>query len=376
MRYQADSRLIEKGDIFFALPGAKTDGLHFLEEARNRGAQAAYVPKSYTGPDFGLSLIPVDDPLKTLQEMAKIHLSRFKGKVIGVTGSIGKTTTKEFIAQLLSTKYRVAASKKSQNTKITLPLTLLNEVQLDDDFAVLEMGMTHPGDIGKLVAIAPPDIAVLTQVALVHAVNFSSIEEIYRNKCAIFSSPRTKVKLYPDAFELPSQMAAAFTLPGAHNLKNLASAVGACLAAGMTESEIVKAIPYLHLPERRLELVRKKGVSFLNDSYNACWLSMQGAMDTFKEMPGRKLAVFGDMKEQGSLSQLMHQKVLDYAFPFIEKIFLLGPEWKTLANHPKCTHFMDKQELFLHLKRCAAGGDSILVKGSNSHQLWTIPEEF
>ena len=210
-RYQADSRLIEKGDIFFALPGEKTDGHAFLEEVAKKGAIAAYVKDDV--PSFGLHLIKVPDPLLTLQQLAREKIERFEGKIVAITGSIGKTTTKEFIAQLLATRYKVCSTKKSQNTKITLPLTILNTLEGDEDFLVLEMGMTHPGDIGKLVSIAPPDVAVLTQVTFVHAINFSSYDEIYKYKCEIFSSPRTTSKIY---MERLTPYTGPFHLPGEH----------------------------------------------------------------------------------------------------------------------------------------------------------------
>ena len=373
--YRADSRLVEKGDIFFALPGARNDGHSFLEEIQKKGALAAYVKHDYSGPDFGLELFRVPDPLMTLQLMAKKKMQQFKGRVIAITGSVGKTTTKELIAQLLAAAYKIAKTQKSQNTKITLPLTILNDVKGDEDWVVLEMGMTHPGDIGKLVEIAPPDIAVLTQVTFVHAVNFSSLEEIYKYKCEIFSSEKTNIKIHYDSFTLSQEMVDACPLPGEHNLKNLANAVAACLAAGMSEKDILKGIPHLKLPEKRLELVKKEGITFLNDAYNACWLSMRGAMDTFREMEGRKLAVFGDMKELGSISKEMHENVLNYAESFIDQVFLLGPEWNLTKIPANCVHFMDKKELNSALRQSVQQGDSILLKGSNSHQLWTIPED-
>lgn len=365
--YQADSRLIQEGDTFFALPGAKTDGHAFLEEVSRKGAKVAYVKTEC--PSYGMKLIKVSDPLLALQELAREKIKKFKGKIIAVTGSVGKTTTKEFIAQILSTKYKVCSTKKSQNTKITLPLTILNDLQGDEDFLVLEMGMTHPGDIGKLVSIAPPDIAVLTQVTFVHAVNFSSYEEIYRNKCEIFSSPRTQVKIRMETL-VPYQ--GPLHLPGEHTRLNLAAAIEACKACGMTEIDIT----HLNLPEKRLELVEKKGITFLNDSYNACWLSMKGAIDALTELKQKKkMAILGDMKEQGSWSQEMHQKVLDYAETKVEKLFLLGPEWSQTKLPPKAISFKDKKELVLELQKSLSEGDAILIKGSNSHQLWTLLEE-
>jgi UDP-N-acetylmuramyl pentapeptide synthase len=371
--YQADSRLIQKGDTFIALPGAKVDGHTFLEEVSQKGALEAYVQKTYSGPSFNLKLHRVPDPLLSLQQLAREKIGSFKGKTIAVTGSIGKTTTKEFIAQILSTKYKVTSTIKSQNTKITLPLTILNHCTGSEDFIVLEMGMTHPGDIGKLVSIAPPDIALLTQVAHVHASNFSSHEDLYKNKFEIFSSPRTSIKILWEQIE---PYTSPFHLMGEHNLKNLSMAIHACKACGMNDEELKKAIPQLALPEKRLELIQKGGFTLLNDSYNACWLSTKGAIDAFSTLSNpRKIAVFGDMVEQGSLSKEMHQNVVDYSEKRVENMFLLGTEWNQVTLPKNAKHFLNKKDLLLQLKKDINDGDAILIKGSNFHQLWTILEE-
>ena len=149
---------------------------------------------------------------------------------------------------------------------------------------------------------------------------------------------------------------------------NLAAAIEACKACGLYDPDI----SVLKLPEKRLELVEKKGITFLNDSYNACWLSMKGAIDVFSEWKHpRKAAILGDMKEQGSISQEMHQKVLDYVENGVEQLFLLGPEWEKVTLPAKAKAFKTKKDLVLELQKFISEGDAILVKGSNSHQLWT-----
>lgn len=191
-----DSRQIKPGDLFFALPGAKADGHTFLEEAAKKGAAGAVVHHSYNGADFGLPLIKSDDVLQTLQELARKKVESARPRIVGITGSLGKTTTKEFVTTLLKAKYRVAASPGNSNSQIGLPLAILNHSGEGDEILVLEMGMTHPGEIHKLVSIAPPEVAVVTKVALVHACNFESIEEIAHAKGEIFSHPLTKMGIY------------------------------------------------------------------------------------------------------------------------------------------------------------------------------------
>jgi UDP-N-acetylmuramoyl-tripeptide--D-alanyl-D-alanine ligase len=190
--YQIDSRLVGPGDLFFALKGEKTDGHFFLKEVKAKGAIAAVVSKNYQGPDFGLTLFPVDDPTLSLADLARYFLSSNTSKIVGITGSVGKTTVKDFTATLLQSKYSIHKSLSSYNTKLTLPLSLLNRSG-NEDVIVIEMGMSEPNDIEKLLQIVSLDVAVLTKVSLAHSAFFpGGIEEIAHEKGKIFSSPKLK----------------------------------------------------------------------------------------------------------------------------------------------------------------------------------------
>ena len=195
--FAVDSRLVKQGNLFFALKGAHVDGHQFLSAAAVNGAVAAVVNESYNGPDFGLLLIKVPDPLIALQELAKSVLQQRKSKIVAVTGSLGKTTTKDFITTLLKSKYSVSCSPGNSNSQIGLPLTILNHTDGAEDVLVLEMGMTHSGQIKQLLQIAPPDIAVMTTVALVHAGNFNSLEDIARAKAEVLTHPKTTLGVIP-----------------------------------------------------------------------------------------------------------------------------------------------------------------------------------
>src|SRR5579872_2777708 len=162
--YQIDSRLVGPGELFFALGGARSDGHFFLEEVKKKGGVAAVVSKGYHGPGHGLILLPVNDVLASLQSLARHFVEKSRAKIVGVTGSMGKTTTKEFIATLLCGKFKVGKTYSSYNTQLTFPLTLLN-MNGDEEVLVLEMAMSEPGDIRKLLETVAPDIAVLTQIA-------------------------------------------------------------------------------------------------------------------------------------------------------------------------------------------------------------------
>lgn len=186
----ADSRLLKRGGLFYALKGERADGHSYLEEVRQKGAVAAVVSKGYRGNASLLPLLFVDDPLAALQEVAKAVLSQSSQRVVAVTGSLGKTTTKEFIKTLLCKKFKVAASPGNSNSQVGLPLSILNHSDDKAEILVLEMGMTARGQISRLVQIAPPEVAVISTVSLVHACNFDTLEDIGRSKGEIFSIHR------------------------------------------------------------------------------------------------------------------------------------------------------------------------------------------
>ena len=169
--YQIDSRMVGQGELFFALKGAQTDGHKYLADVKLKGAVGAVVEKGYEGPDFGLILLPVEDVVASLQGLARHFMEDCKAQIVGITGSLGKTTTKEFIATLLEGKFKVGKTYMNYNTKLTYPITLLNRTG-DEDVLVVELGMTEPGDIARLLTIAAPDIAVVTKIAWVHGAFF------------------------------------------------------------------------------------------------------------------------------------------------------------------------------------------------------------
>lgn len=398
---QIDSREVEEGDLFFALKGDKSDGHLYLAEAKARGAVAAVVSKRC---EIDLPQILVDDTLVALQKAAKRRLEIEGSKVFGVTGSVGKTTTKDFLATLLQERYRTFSTPKNHNTKLSLPMALLN-MPSKMEWLVLEMGMTHTGDIAKLVQIAPPYMALITKIAYAHAVNFSSIEEIARGKAEIFSHTKTKMGIIPNDFPLKEEIAipwilaqnatrcqgklyidgqpfGPFHLPGPHNCHNAALAILAARLVGMEDEEIRRALPNLKLPPQRLEYSTRHGIDFLNDSYNANKASMLGALDSLKEFPhGRKIAVLGEMLELGDLSDSHHEEVGRHAVGCVDALFCYGPKslplYRTWEKRGLTAfHFEDKRALGEELKRFSTGGDLILVKASKSNALWTILDQF
>ncbi len=421
-RVCVDTRELRKGDLFFALPGARVDGHGFLERAAAGGACAAVVSQEYPGPDFGLTLTPVADPLHALQTLAQQVLSLRPCKVVAVTGSVGKTTTKNFLGALLATQYRVSVSPGNRNSQIGLPLTLLNDTDGTEEILVLEMAMTEAGQIRRLTELAPPDLAVITTVALAHAENFESLDDIARAKAEILSHANTQhgvvhrdIGIFGElekslrcgltSFSLTHANAdygldysedtlhiiedgerhelGMWPVSGEHNRHNLLAAVSAARKLGISWESLRGAIAQLSLPERRLQCTQKKGVTFFNDSYNACEVSVKAALDVVKEShgPQRKVAVLGPMPELGGFSDACHTRVGEHALEKVDHLFCLGLEtlpmvevWRA-AGRP-VEYFIDRDALVAALREFLSDGDVALVKGANTKRLWEIVEEF
>ena len=417
-----DSRFLQKQDVFFALEGAKVDGHQFLEEAASKGAAAAVVSASYRGQDFGLTLIPSENPLRALQELARLMLEKRKLKIIAITGSYGKTTTKDFLTGILKEKYTVASSPGNSNSQIGLPLALLNQVIEKEELFVLEMGMTHAGNIKRLVEIAPPDLAIITSVALVHACNFESLDAIALAKAEIFSHPRTKAGIlskeissyeticnlgnFPKYSFSASSRDADYCLemkdgkhafyerqghcqipplavPGKHNYHNLAAAVAAARQLNVGWEEICRAIPKLRLYERRLEHVELKGILFVNDSYNANAISMKAALESLPTPThgGKTIALLGEMLELGSFSDACHLEVGEAALSRADSMICLGNHCRPIAEcwekAKRPVKWVFKfEEAVAELQKQVMPGDVVLLKGSRSNGLWRVLQEF
>lgn len=417
-----DSRLLKPGDLFFALPGEHVDGHAFLESAASAGAAGAVVASHYQGPDHGIPLLYVPDTLHALQKLAQTTLQSSKASIVAVTGSLGKTTVKGFITSLLSHKFKVSASPGNSNSQIGLPLAILNHTSLSDDIIVLEMGMTLPGQLTKLIAIARPEVAVVTTVALVHAGNFNSLEEIARAKAEIFASPSTKLGIYHHesnlggiiaaggecpkrSFSTESSQADSFlnvldgdmhiqeagqapgrlpllSIPGAHNRHNFLAALNVARYFGMTWEEIKAAQTSLELPERRLQFIEKYGALFVNDAYNASELSMIAAFNSLPNpKPGSKrIAFLGGIVELGKFSEGCHRAVGKHALDHIDLMLCFGTdclpifeEWQS-AGRP-VVWASERNELMPALRQRLQAGDVVLLKGSRAKGVWKVLEE-
>lgn len=419
--FAVDSRLLNADELFFALPGSKSDGHSHLGDVAKKGAAAAVVSRSYKGENYGLLLIQVDDPLKSLQTIARNVLKSRKSKVVAVTGSLGKTTTKEFLHILLKERYQVTASPGNSNSQIGLPLTILNHTTGQEEILILEMAMTESGQIAKLCDIAPPDIAIITKVALVHAGNFESLASIADAKAEIFSHPKTSLGVlardlpnYEDilrrtafpklSFSTDNSAADYFLdesegypriyyrdnsaacppieLPGKHNRHNLLAAIVVAKELGLSWNEINRAIPKLSLPERRLQHIEKQGVLFINDSYNAAEESVKASLNVLPnpENGGKRIFVLGEMPGLGKFSEGCHRAVGEAALQSVDSMICIGEACKPLvecwkqAKRPVilCSSL---EEVVANLKKQMQPGDIVLLKGANYTNLWKVLTE-
>ncbi|MGE3954040.1 MAG: UDP-N-acetylmuramoyl-tripeptide--D-alanyl-D-alanine ligase [Parachlamydiales bacterium] len=413
-----DSREVQRGDLFFALDGQKVNGHAFLGEVARKGGRAAVVLEDYQGPDHGLALLKVPDVTLALQQAAKERLGELHCQVAAITGSVGKTTTKEFAAQLLSGTYRVHAPRNSFNTQVGLPLTIL-QAPNNCEVLILEMGMSERGNIARLLEIAAPDIALLTTIDYVHSAFFGSLEEIAMEKAMIFSHSITgqglvcaDIPLLEEVMGFGScpkrtfstrngadltlqigegrvtpivegrpQPPCPWTLPCRHNLDNFLAAASLCTALDLPWEAIAARSATLKLPKMRFEQSDKGGVTVINDAYNACARSMCAALDSLPapKPGGRRIAVLGGMRELGTQEGPLHRQVAEHALGRIDGVLLVGKEWaglEAMLGDKLLGTAASSEELLPILERHIQRGDVLLVKGSRSYALERVVDNY
>jgi UDP-N-acetylmuramoyl-tripeptide--D-alanyl-D-alanine ligase len=355
--YSIDSRTVLAGEVFFAVKGERLDGHDFVEQALGRGASAAVVQRDelarYAKP---AGLLAVGDTLIALQTLATAVRKIWGKTAIGVTGSMGKTTTKEAMAHLLATKYRVHRTKGNFNNHFGLPLGLLT-LEPEYDLAVVEMGMSHAGEIAALARIAQPNEAVITNVAPVHLESFDSIAGIARAKYELIEAlPHGGTAVLNADDEYVSQFGRDFKgkvvmfgmsgkgsvsadvraenietlgpegtrfdlisagvrqtvqspLLGRHNVYNVLAAAAIALEHSITPSEIAAALPSLQPADKRGQVVQVGNIAVLYDCYNSSPKALMAAVDTLAALPAaRRIVVAGEMLELGATSEELHRE--------------------------------------------------------------------
>jgi len=393
--FASDSKKIEKGDVFVALKGLRVDGHSFLEEVAQKGAVAALVSRNYSGPDFGLILIHVDDVIFSLQKLAKRWREVHNPRVIAVTGSVGKTTTKDFIATLLSSRYKVEKSTGNANSQVGLPMAILNYSK-DSEFVVQEMAMSEPSNIAKLVAIVPPEIAVITKIGHSHVANFENgLVGVAAAKAEILSHPDTQWCIaYKESasfdcianggvcnkifieFENPQ-----FDLPftAKHLLEDFVLAAQVAKLLGITDEEIASKAKELSTFKNRFELLEMNGVFFLNDSYNASPESTKAALENLPKKNGKRIFAFGGCPELGIYHETKHREIAEIALKHVDHLLCLGEELVPMVdvfekNQKPVEIFKDFDAFKKRIFALAEKDDLVLLKSMNLKQLWRVLE--
>ena len=418
-RLHTDTRTLAEGDCFVALHGDRFDGHTFVRDVKKHGAVAALVSNCVL-PEVpeDLGLVEVADTLEGLQRFAGAYRSLLAVRTIGVTGSSGKTSTKELIAAVLRTKFKTKATKGNLNNHIGVPLTLVG-LDEDDEFGVVEMGMNHPGEIAPLAKMTAPEIGVISSIGPAHIEFFKDqaaiaaekaelLAALPKNGLAILNSDDEWSRRIADRSNAPVVWvgpgaestwrgdelhiaADALTFRLSHGSESimvklpvinrimvgnalLAAAVGH--SVGLTLEEIARGLESVQLPGARMQMLNVNGVWFMNDAYNANPASMKAALIALKEFPAahRRVAVLGSMGELGQHATELHQEVGEFAATQeVEYVIAVGPHAEAYAagalaggiDTGKILKTLDAAEATTALKTIMRESDVVLVKGSH-----------
>ena len=419
-----DSRLVAPGQLFVALPGERTDGHRYLADAARAGAAALVVSRSPADDELealgDVSVVQVDDEVAALGRLAARWRTTFSPLVVGVTGSIAKTSTKEAIAAVLGRRFTTLRNEGNQNNEIGLPLTLLR-LGPEHEAAVLEMGMYAGGEIAQLAAIAQPRIGVVTAVLGVHLSRLGSIEAIERAKgelvealppdgVAVLNADdervarmarRTSARSMTYGFTPtadvqaegvqalgPEGMRFTLRLPGGkatvatpalgrHAVHNALAGAAVGTSAGMTIDDIVPGLAAGWSAPHRAQLLHAGDVQIIDDSYNASPASVRAALELLADFPGRHVAVLGEMRELGDQAEAGHREVGAVAARAADLLFVVGPEAAGIAegarsagmNDARIVAVADRSAAQRSLVERLGPGDVVLVKASRGVEL-------
>lgn len=409
-----DSRHCPEGSMFLALKGETFNGNAFAAQSLAQGCRYAVVDEpQYASPE-NPRIILVDNCLETLQKLANYHRRRLGTRMIGVTGTNGKTTTKELIATVLGEKFKVLYTQGNFNNHIGVPLTLLR-LKPEHEMAVIEMGANHPGEIKTLVHIAEPDYGIITNVGKAHLQGFGSFEGVIRTKGELYDFLREKGNatiFIQNENPYLNKIATGLTcvrygqtpgldvtgkvvacspflhfswtaegishevqthLIGSYNLDNALAAVAIGRYFGVEDTQICHALSSYVPQNNRSQLVHTASNTLIVDAYNANPTSMMAALENFRQIEAaHKVAILGDMKELGEGSHEEHQKVVDFLKECgFERVMLIGPEFGGTSS--SFEHYKDVKEVEALLAAHPLQGCCVLVKGSNSMKLSELP---
>ena len=409
-----DTRNCPEGSMFIALKGETFNGNAFAKQALEKGCRYAVVDEAQYADAPNILL--VDDCLKTLQDLANCHRRQMGTRIIGITGTNGKTTTKELIATVLQKKYKVLYTQGNLNNHIGVPLTLLGLTE-EHELAVVEMGANHPGEIRTLVNIAEPDCGMITNVGKAHLEGFGSFEGVVKTKSELYDYLRKKENAFifldkdaealckssagleaigygmeNDALYVSGKLHACAPfltfewkhegksydvnthLIGAYNIKNALAAIAIGCRFGVSAEAICEALNAYIPSNNRSQLTETADNHLIVDAYNANPTSMMAALENFRLMEVvHKVAVLGDMKELGEGSADEHRKIVSFLKDCgFERVILVGAEFGR-ANEG-FEHYPDVEAVKAIFATDKPNGKYILIKGSNSMKLAQLKE--
>ena len=411
-----DSRKVVKDTLFVAIKGVRVDGHSFIPQVMEAGALCSLSEQDLGDVDY--PYIRVSSCTEALKDLAEHYRRSLDIKVVGISGSVGKTSTKEMIASVLSEKYNVLKTEGNFNNEIGLPLTVFN-IREEHEVAVLEMGISHFGDMKPLAKIARPDVCVITNIGYAHLENLGTRDGILKEKSSmtdymnpkgsvIFNGDDDKLKSYtsrdgrtPVYFGLTascpfhvenierkglkgtyaefvtptSRFHAHISIPGDHMIYNALAGVAVGYALGMDNDEIARGIEKLVPIAGRNNLIEAKHYTIIDDCYNANPMSMKASLDVLKDGAGRRVAILGDMGELGENEVQLHAEVGEHAAQCgIDVCICTGALSANIAKearkNPQLTVIEepDRDSLLAHLDSYVKTGDTILVKASHFMQ--------
>lgn len=400
-RISTDTRNIRGGELFFALKGPSFDGNQYAESAFGLGAKYCVVDNEEIAKQNS-AFIHVDDVLQTLQQLALFHRKKMNIPIIAITGSNGKTTTKELVHAILSQKYKTAYTKGNLNNHIGIPLTLL-EIQSTDEISIIEMGANHQKEIESYCEYTRPDYGLITNIGKAHLDGFGGIEGVLKGKTELYNflkSAHGKVFVNAEEkklVEAATQMHAIFfssvdqnayvfgkiekqdtflrieyegisiqsNLTGSYNLYNILSAICIGKFFGVELEQIKRAIECYFPTNSRSQVVEKYGNKWILDAYNANPSSMEVSLSNLAMQIGYRVAFLGAMKELGVYSYQEHEHIIQKAIALkIEKIILVGKEFELLGKEYNLSYFENSEQAHKWFWNQNIKNATILLKGS------------
>jgi UDP-N-acetylmuramoyl-tripeptide--D-alanyl-D-alanine ligase len=411
-----DSRLVRRGDVFWGLSGTNTDGSYFAPEAYARGAEGVVVGKKYVQPSPGCWSLEVDDSQRSLEQVAAWNRRRHRGRIVAVTGSVGKTTTRQMVRSVLERSLCGTASPRNYNNHVGLPLSML-AMDPRHDFAVLELAASAAGEIARLAALCAPHVGVITRVGDAHLGGFGSLDAVAQAKAELLDAlppdgwavlwgdderlrklaGRARSKVIWFGRSLDNEVVATdvesrhgsltFQVDGTrmrlaawgrHHLASALAAVAVGRIFGLCDAEISRGLAEFEPPPLRCQIAKARGATIINDTYNASPVAMRAALELLRDFdaPGRRIVVCGDMRELGEAAPRLHRHLGDqvvtlcgadllvacgeHAQDVVQAAQAAGMPWS------RAVAVASPDEALAHVEHELEPGDVLLVKGSRA----------